>query len=159
MPSTYTPISTTTLVSAQTSVTFSPISQAYTDLVLVLNGALASSFDDARIQYNGDTGTNYSATNLTGNGSSVNSTRYTNTANNGTFILGTENSTNIINIFNYSNTTTYKTSLTRANSPSNQVRANAVLWRNTAAITSITITCGQNFITGTTFTLYGIKAA
>jgi hypothetical protein len=33
----------------------------------------------------------------------------------------------------------------------------AQLWRNTAAITSITFTAGSNFVSGSSFYLYGIK--
>jgi len=41
--STYTPIASVTLSSAQASVTFSSIPQTYTDLVLVVNGSTATS--------------------------------------------------------------------------------------------------------------------
>jgi len=157
--STYTPIATTTLGSATNSVTFTSISGSYTDLVLVIGVAHTSSFDDARLYFNGDSGTNYSATFLIGNGSAASSTRVSNTANNGIFLFGTEISTNIAHIMNYSNSTTYKTALVRANSPSNSVRANVMLWRNTSAINSIEILGGQNFTSGSTFTLYGIAAA
>jgi hypothetical protein len=74
----------------------------------------------------------------------------------------------ITNIQNYSNSTTYKTILTRTNNAAGSsaqllVGAQVALWRNTAAITSITILGDQgtpsNLATGSTFTLYGLKAA
>ena len=61
---------------------------------------------------------------------------------------------------NYSNATTYKTVITRASNANNGVDAVVGLWRNTAAITSINVFLGTgNLDTGSTFTLYGIKAA
>ena len=164
MPSTYTPIATTTLGSAASSVTFSSISGAYTDLVLVtsLKGATTSNL--AKMQFNGDTGANYSDTYLEGDGSSAYSGRrssgnqifdwanYVSTAN--TF------SADVAHIMNYSNTTTYKTVLARANRPTSNTTATVGLWRSTAAITSIVITANSgNFDTGSTFTLYGVKSA
>ena len=64
-----------------------------------------------------------------------------------------------INIQNYSNATTYKTTLGRgANTPA-LTMATVGLWRNTSAITTITYSVTANtFATGSTFTLYGIKA-
>jgi hypothetical protein len=63
-----------------------------------------------------------------------------------------------MNFFNYSNTTTYKTVLTRAGRNNQATEAFVGLWRNTAAITSISLT-SQTYTTDSTFTLYGIKAA
>jgi hypothetical protein len=62
---------------------------------------------------------------------------------------------------NYSNTTTNKTILSRINNAENSTVARVTLWRNTAAISTIFLTEGNgaNFIAGSTFTLYGIKAA
>jgi hypothetical protein len=61
---------------------------------------------------------------------------------------------------NYSNATTYKTALART-SEDGVAAAYVGLWRSTSAITSITIDKGSsdNFASGSTFTLYGIKAA
>ncbi len=60
---------------------------------------------------------------------------------------------------NYSNTTTYKTVLSRCSNPTGGTLAVAGLWRSTAAITSITLTpTAGNWLSGSTFTLYGIKA-
>jgi hypothetical protein len=159
---TYTPIATTTLGSAAASVTFSSIAGTYTDLVIVINGAYASSADGSpALRFNSDTGGNYSETLIDGNGSSASSARDSNATS---AILGSMSatiSTSIINVMNYANTTTYKTSISRANNTANRVRAYVALWRNTAAITSIQIITNEtpNFATGSTFTLYGITAA
>jgi hypothetical protein len=66
----------------------------------------------------------------------------------------------ITHIMNYSNTTTYKTVLSRGSSANNIAIAYVDLWRNTAAITSITLTpsSATNFDAGSTFSLYGINA-
>ena len=70
----------------------------------------------------------------------------------------------ICNFNNYSNTTTYKTILSRTNhasEPSSRVGTQVALWRSTSAITSIEIAevIGTTWAVGSTFTLYGIKAA
>ncbi len=69
------------------------------------------------------------------------------------------NCTEHINVMNYSNTTTYKTILSRSSDLYTEASVN--LWRNTAAITSIIIGAqgAYTFSAGSTFTLYGIKAA
>jgi hypothetical protein len=168
MPSTYEPIATTTLGSAASSVTFSSISGSYTDLVIVC--AVFNSADGAgtEFQFNSDTGTNYSNTFLEGSGTTATSSRESNQASiQMSFNVG-GNSTNpcitTANIQNYSNTTTNKTLIGRWNSASGGTypgTAAAVgLWRSTSAITTVLIRTGSgNFNTGSTFTLYGIKAA
>jgi hypothetical protein len=163
MPSTYEPIATTTLGSASSSVTFSSITGTYTDLVLVCN-AIATTADAVSIRLNGDTGSNYSRLILWGNGSAAGSAKYSNEsfAYTGFYAnLDTNPTINIFQINNYSNTTTYKTILGRGNAAAQAAMANVNLWRNTAAITSIqlTISGGSSYQTGSTFTLYGIKAA
>jgi hypothetical protein len=162
--STYTPIATNTLSSAAASVTFSSISGIYTDLVLIMNvkGSVANY---PSLRFNSDSGSNYSRTILTGNGSAASSARGSNeTAANINFNAQTSasefNYNSITHIQNYSNSTTYKTQLTRANQTAIGVDAVVTLWRNTAAITEIT--CLMNtgdYATGSTLTLYGIAAA
>lgn len=164
MPTTYEPIATTTLGSAQSSVTFSSISGSFTDLVIAgAVGSTSTTLDrNMRIQFNSDTNSNYSDTDVYGEGSTAGSFRRSNQnqmiineaiARSGNF------STYIINVMNYSNSTTNKTVLGRGGN-TNLVAASVGLWRNTAAITSITLLIsGDNFASGSTFTLYGIKAA
>jgi len=167
MAITYEPIATTTLSSAAATVTFSSISGSYTDLVLVCNGGVTIAAANAHLRFNSDTGSNYSDTNITGTGSAVSSSRSTSQTS---CILNSygypENDMNwncIAHIMNYSNTTTYKTLLSRSNQADNGVSALVGLWRSTAAITSIDIISifsgSPQFSIGTTFTLYGIKAA
>jgi len=162
---TYTPIATTTLGSAQASYTFSSIPSTYTDLVLVCNWKnSAGSGYWGQLQFNGDTGSNYSTTVLQGNGSIASSYRYSNDSV-GVRIGGlttANNNPSIVNIQNYSNSTTYKTQISRYSDSSSAVQAFATLWRNTAAITSIKIQIENgtaNIVAGSTFTLYGILSA
>lgn len=163
--STYEPIATTTLGSATATVTFSSISGSYTDLVIITNTGNGSAGSAINVQVgNGsaDTGSNYSTTFLYGNGSSAISGRTTNA----TQMLASRTADTLIAngsiIFqNYSNTTTYKTMLSRGNATNEIVVAYVGLWRSTAAINYIKLTDqnGYNFSAGSTFTLYGITAA
>ena len=157
---TYTPIATTTLGSATGSYTFSSIPQTYTDLVVVAQATISVAAGSV-VQFNGDTGNNYSYTYISGDGSSASSSRVTNNnyIQTGGFQSNGTNGAMITNILNYSNATTYKTLLSRENATF-EVRAYVGLWRNTAAITSITLfpTSGT-YSTGSTFTLYGIASA
>lgn len=159
---TYDLISEQTLGSSSASVTFSSIPQTYKDLVLEITAA-ASSGTNVRVQFNGDTSSsNYSDTILTGTGSAASSLRLTNRANialdyNG--IVGTTFvHTSVCNIFSYTSTNVAKTCLTRSNNASAGVDAIVSLWRKTPeAITTILITnSGGNYITGSTFRLWGV---
>lgn len=163
---TYTPIATTTLASAQSSITFSSISGSYTDLILVLNPIVTAATTFA-IRYNNvSTGTPYSVTILGGNGTTASSARQT--AQNEIRISynSTSRTTNngniLVNVMNYANTTTYKTCLSRANVASDGVDAIVGLWQSTAAINRIDIipvSGGTIINTGTVATLYGVLNA
>lgn len=164
---TYTPIATYTVSGTSTnSYTFTNVSQAYTDLILVINAGTdysGSSYYCFVQVGNGsvDTGNNYSDTQMYGTGSSALSRRDT---NQGYFYPGEINGAGgsgpqniIINFQNYSNSSTYKTMLARANNSNNYVFGSVGLWRNTSAINTIKVYAGsQNFSSGSTFTLYGV---
>lgn len=167
MPSTYEPIATQTLGSSAATVTFSSIPGTYTDLVLVLN-ATASTAANSYIRLNSDTGANYSWNALYGDGSTAGTDR-AGSVSNGILMdyYGYPTSTipnaNIIQFMNYSNTTTFKTVMARANQATTGGGVDLItsMWRSTAAITSLTLrfTGAQTWSTGSTFSLYGIKAA
>lgn len=163
MPATYEPIATQTLSSSVSSVTFSSITGTYTDLVLI-SSIIGAGTGYPSIRFNSDTGTNYSFTQLYGTGSATGSDRSSNYSS----ILipwisrytTSAGYVDIVNIMNYANTTTYKTVIGRANNAGYGADASVGLWRNTAAISTITLTAlTANFASGSTFTLYGIKAA
>ena len=161
MPSTYEKIEARTLGSNTTTVTLSSIPATYTDLVMIVAAPNNNALDNLYWRFNSDTAANYSSTRLLGDGSSATSDR----RSNDTAIYGGLNNTvqGVITaqIMNYANTTTYKTMLLRSNN-NGYVSAEVSLWRKTPeAINSITIyqVSPSQFVTGSTFTLYGIKAA
>lgn len=164
MPKTYEPIATTTLTTDQSEVEFTNISQNYTDLIIVKTGAQNSSSNMGLRVGNGtvDTGSNYSGTQVYGNGTSALSDRYSNDTQ---FVTNFANSSTasimtVIQIMNYSNTTTNKTVLVRNNDSSFYTGATVHLWRSTAAINRLLFRNFTNGLkSGSTFTLYGIKAA
>jgi hypothetical protein len=167
MPATYEPIATTTTTSASTSIEFASISGNYTDLVLVLNIKAVSTTTNqwVNLRLNGDAASNYSQTTMSASGSARSSFRYSSRSD-GIFI-GDTNSNDyaliICNIQNYSNTTTHKTVLSRSTDASDFLKTIVGLWRKTPeAITTINLqieSSANNIASGTTATLYGIKAA
>lgn len=169
MAKTYEPISTTTLGSAASSVTFSSIPGTYTDLILVVNGSSTAGTGSRLRIGNGsvDTGSNYSFTFLEGTGSGTNTYLNSNAAyiqmnNYSQFAPSpTYNTTEIVQIMNYANTTTYKTVINRSNLAQTGVSTMVGLWRSTSAINVITYYCSNatTFEAGFTATLYGVKAA
>lgn len=158
--STYTPIATTTLGSAASSVTFSSISGSYTDLRLIINTKNTTSTTDTKLQFNGDTSQNYAYLQLYGDGSSAGSNYATSSTFGQVGYFSTNWSVSTTDIMNYANTTTYKPFLCRWNDSTGYAALATTTWRSTSAITSMTISTGaNNFDTGSTFTLYGITAA
>jgi hypothetical protein len=173
MPATYEPIQTQTLTSTAGDIYFNSIPQTYTDLVLVARARIASgSANVMGYRLNSDSANNYSGTYLVGNGSSAASNRVSSdTFARVTNTIAVPDATDvfglyIINFQNYTNTTTSKVAISRGNTHGNGAyngtEASITLWRKTPeAITSINIlhAGGQVYAIGSTFTLYGIKAA
>jgi len=162
---TYTPIATTTLSSAASSYTFTSISGAYTDLILVATFVPgATNFDFQVGNGSADGGSNYSSTRLYANGTSAGSDRQ---LNNTTGMLGNVTNPTTVPIHvitqfnNYSNTATNKTALSRYNVSDSYTFRISGLWRSSSAINTIRIysTSSQNIPSGCTFTLYGLAAA
>ncbi len=161
MPATYDKIAAYTVPSAASSYTFSSIPSTYTDLVLIMSATSNSGTIDSFIRFNGDTGSNYSWTELSGNGSAAASSRFSSQTYIYAFNQYTASASPIIiNVQNYANITTNKTALIRGNNAGNYLTAAVGLWRSTAAINSLgIISSAGSFAAGSTFTLYGIKAA
>ena len=165
---TYDKIATTTLGSAASSITFSSIAASWTDLRLVFVPIGSVAGNTVRMQLNGDTGSNYSDTSLRAEGTTASSSSNTSV----TFLTLSLSGTHAtipslftIDFFSYAGST-YKTALLTSGEDTNTVGRyvgrNVQMWRNTAAITSINLYLSgvsQTYATGTTATLYGIKAA
>jgi hypothetical protein len=168
MANTYTLIQSAT--STSTSVTFSSIPATYTDLKIVASARsdAGTVYDIAFMRFNSDAGNNYSGKILYGTGAVTGSAnagtsaidfRYYNGANATTSSFGSTEAY----IPNYASTTAYKSVSIDGVSENNATAAfaaiNAGLWSSNSAINSITIlnAGGANFVTGSTFYLYGIK--
>lgn len=149
---------------------FTSIPQTYTDLVILVNARVANSSDIVAIQANGN-GSGYSGVYIEGNGITVGAGTSEISWRCG-YIPGTNQanmwSSDIINIFNYASTTRKKTILSSNRYPAAKgftqgfmTQWKSGLWDNVSAITSLTIGTanGGNFVSGTNFTLYGIKKA
>jgi hypothetical protein len=162
MAITYEKIATTTLGSDAATITFNSISQSYTDLVFITSGAAQTGGGGSvKLQFNGDTASNYSYLYMFGAGSGTGSTGLA--SNQAVCLVNRHNTTDgsgWASIMNYSNTTTYKSLISRGGG-NNIAITFAGTWRSTAAITSITCSMesGPGFAAGFTATLYGIKAA
>jgi hypothetical protein len=177
---TYVALATQTLGSAAASVTFSSIPSGYTDLVLQCSlRADTSTFNNMNyplLRFNGDSTSGlYSVTNLyarnTGGGDTAASSR--SSSQNEINLGGVATSAMASGIFstyqvqlqNYANTSINKTVLARIGTGGNLTAldgtwASVGLWRNTNAITSLSLTATSsgNFVAGSTFSLYGISA-
>jgi len=171
MATTYQLISSQILGSSSASVTFSSIPATYTDLLLKvsLRSDQAAYTEVFNLRFNGITTTTYSYTAVAGSSGTTSS--FAASAETYARSGPTPGSVNTANTFG--NAEVYIPGYTVAqnkpigafgisetNSANDAwVQSNAALWRSTAAITSITILPigGPNWVTGSSFYLYGIK--
>lgn len=161
---TYKPIATTTLTSTSSSVTFSSLG-SYTDIIVVASVACSTNDNTVTFRLNGDASANYSNIQIRGNGSAATSQR---SNDNGSIFVARDvcptttlgQHSLICNVMNYGNSSMYKTIMARSNTPLSQTyngtEATVGVWRNTAAVTSITLGVSGSFAIGSTFSLYGI---
>jgi hypothetical protein len=166
---TFTLIASNTLGSAVSSVTFSSIPQTYTDLRLVVNCGVSTDGNGFSVRFNGDSSAIYSDTGLWGTGSSASTGRHVGATSAAANIAtgGSTNASSMITLadfIDYSNTTTYKSFISRAGNATSGASYPATeitlgMWSSTAAITSLVLLSSVNFVVGSTFELYGIEAA
>ncbi len=167
-------ISTTVLGSSQASVTFSSLNTGvYKHLQIRMTTRSSTTYgDDVILRFNADSGSNYSHHLLVGNGSAVNS--YNGTTQ--TFIKGGYTAASdqtasafgagVIDILDPFSTTKNKTTRNLTGAPlsggsGSQVQLWSGAWYSTSAVTSITLTsyAAANFLTGSRFSLYGLRGA
>jgi|TARA_R110000744_G_scaffold79169_1_gene155647 hypothetical protein len=154
---TYIPLATVTLATSSSAVYFDSISQDYSDLVLVFE-CEGSNSNRINGNLNGDTGANYSMVSMENDGGSTVSDSGSGSAY---FHAGvcrdTSRSINIVNIMGYSDTDKHTSILSRENAPTARLGARAMRWANTAAVTSVAVSCSNGtFDSGSTFKLFGI---
>jgi hypothetical protein len=166
---TYVELRTTPVVTATPSVTFDLTGiTGYTDLRIVatVRSTRSALSDTFYMRLNGDTGSNYGWTNMRGDGSSATTGRLANVVGLGIAeVIAANQTAGIFNVvttdlMNYSSTATHKTTLSRSSvSASYGAEAWVSAWRNTAAVTSMTLFManGSNIEAGSTFSLYGIS--
>ena len=163
-------LETQVLGSTAASVTFSSLdtlAAGYQHLQIRATIRDAVSFQNSasfRLRFNGDSGNNYAWHRLFGNGSSVSSGAGTtqsgifgDNAGNG-FYSG--HVFDILDPFNTSKNTTARFINGYEAGSAKSISIHSGVWMNTAALSSIGIfTEGFGFVTGSRFSLYGIKAA
>lgn len=171
MAITYEPIATITANGSSAYADFNSIPSTYTDLIVAaqFRSGNAGTYTDSyvRLATGGgsvDTGNNYSSTRVYAASTGYSTTRYSN-SNLIYLVLCTAASSTasvvtnaIMHINNYSNSTSNKGVIIQGGDADQYVTMGSGLWRNTGAITSIQILTNGSFTSGSTFTLYGIKA-
>jgi hypothetical protein len=171
MATTYTLIDSEVLASSAASVTFSSIPADYTDLVILTSARIDVSGVSANFSIdliNGATG--FSNRWMLGTGSGVVS--YSTLVGSGPYAGEVNGATSTSNTFDNreiyipsylasQNKPFSVLSAMETNSTAAYMSATAGLWSNTAAITSITlgVESTYNFVTGSSFYLYGISNA
>jgi hypothetical protein len=144
--------------STTTSVTFSSISSAYKDLVIVYDGTTQSTYGNRYFLNNDQSNANYFLVSGWGSGSSVFATNVQSP------VIGYDvNSTTTRNIvtveiFDYAQTDKHKTIIGRASNSGAGAAMQVTRWASTSAVTSVVISNAAIWNSGTTISLYGISA-
>ena len=168
MAVTYEPIASTTLGSAAAEIDLTSIPGTYTDLVLILEGVADNTAFTTAVQFNGITTTTYSTTYLYGTGSAAASARNSGEAFIRLEYAATRRTTSriltIAQFMSYANTNVFKTVLSAEAGSAEGVGRNVGLWRSTDAISSMKLRAVSpsstvKFASGTTVSLFGVKAA
>jgi hypothetical protein len=158
-------IESKTLASAAAQIEFTSIPQTYTDLVLKMslryNGTPGNPQQPTSISFNGS-GTNKTSRYLYGQGSSATSVNYTEFYDWINTTTATSNTFNNSELYipNYTGSTNKSASIDGVienNATGGWLHIGALLWSNTAALTSIQIAgIAYNLDAGSTISLYGI---
>lgn len=156
-------ISTQILTSTATSIDFTSIPGTYKHLQLRVAARDNGGAGSILMRFNSDTASNYSYHYLATNGSTLtsygNSTTYMQTTLYYWGVNATFPTAQVHDILDYASTSKYKTLRTlsgQAGTSANELSLSSGSWRNTAAITSITL-LGSTFKVGDRFSLYGVS--
>jgi hypothetical protein len=162
-------VSTVTLGSAATSISFTGVPQSGTDLLILFSARTTEDANGFLVDINGDTASNYTSRILGGNGSSVFSSSSTDVA-----LLGFSTVPSSATANTFSNGSIYfpnYTSSTAKTGSTDSVTENngtvstqliaALRWAGTAAITTVRLwqPAGRTFVQNTSASLYIITKA
>ena len=153
--------------SAVPTVTFSSIPATYRNLKLVVTGRTDAAGTDYTVTFNGDTGANYQAVlAFNGSGAGASATFSQNSAAIGSTASSSapanQAGVSEIMVYDYAGTTFFKSVTGMTHRLDGVATAYiiwyAATWNSTSAINTIALAAGAgNFVTGSTFTLYGMK--
>lgn len=156
---TYTPLANVTLGAAASSVTFSSISQAYRDLVVIVSGKGTTDFV-VNVTLNNDAGANYTQVNMRGYLGAFSSST---TVSSAPLAVNADPTTSpgmyVLNLLDYSATNKDKIILSRGQNAATQVNSISTRWANTSAVTTLKLaTASSTFAAGSSFALYAIAS-
>lgn len=165
----YDALATATSNGSVTTITFSGIPSGYKHLQIrqIMRTDYAADDIGWSLRFNADTTSSYSTHRIYGNGSSVIADSSANVSyincgyGTGSTVTSNVMGVSVVDILDYSNVNKYKT--TRSLSGNDRNGSGVIdfasgSWRNTAAITSVTILAGAgSFTSASTFALFGVK--
>ena len=166
----YDALATVTLSATTASITFAGIPSGYKHLQIRLLARVSGSVttNGTKVQFNSDTGANYTYHTLYGNGTSAIAYGEANTnqsfmdkasgASSGASMFGAM----VCDVLDYGDTSKFKTTRSLGGTDQNgsgSVFLSSGVWRNTNAITSITLSPfdGYSYVQYTQAALYGVK--
>jgi hypothetical protein len=165
------PIGSQSFAGATASISFLNIPQTYQDLYVVVYGRDSRAVTTESMLYaiNNDTSGVYSYSWLYGTGASAASSRQ---SNQGFYVAASQLTgasatagifgSGITHILNYANSSNFKTFLSRGSADLNGSGETTLvtgLYRSTNPVTSLQVVSYNNLDTGSTITLYGIRAS
>lgn len=158
----YFPLGEFTLASAQSSITFTNIPQTYKHLQVRWSNPSSTTGGNVVVNFNSDTSTsNYAFHCVRGNGSAASALGFASGSGNSQ-IIANEAKYGICDILDYTNTNKYTVTRTLGgadyNNTSGYIALNSSLWLNTAAVTTIKLTCDTTggWAQNSSIALYGI---
>jgi hypothetical protein len=164
------PIGQVISTGASASMTFTNIPQGYRDLKLIVNGRSSHSGSTSFSIYLNNTGfTGWSETRFFANNTTITTDRLTQSSPTYGFILETGWTSTAagvfscaeIDIFNYSSSSTFKSTFGRnafEQGTTGITEMNVATWANNAAVNSVDVATNGTWVGGSTATLYGVKA-
>lgn len=155
-------ISTVTLTTTASTISFTSISSSYTNLRLTYQGKVTSGYGNFFLRFNADTGANYDYQTMDGVGASASPSQTFATNYISVGLIGGVVGGGTIDIPNYKGSTLNKVAIGQGymlyGTSSGQmiVLNHGGRWRNTSAITQLDFTCDAgDFQAGTVVSLYG----